>query len=81
MASVTYHVVITFDRNDDGALQPGEPQEVQSAEAATRRAASLAHAHASVVAFSRTSDPTVGEFEDAAILSQAGEVDLNALSV
>jgi hypothetical protein len=81
MASVTYYVVITFDRADDGALQPGEPQEVQSAEAARRRAASVAHAHAGVVAFSRSGDPISGEFEDAVILSQAGDVDLDALSV
>jgi hypothetical protein len=82
MVSVTYHVVITFDRNDDdGVPQPGEPQEVQSAEVARRRAASLAHAHAGVVAFSRTGDPTTGEFQDAVILSNAGEVDLDALSV
>jgi hypothetical protein len=81
MASVAYHVVITFDRDSDGALQPGKPQEVQSAEAARRRAVSLAHAHAGVVAFSRTGDPIFGEFEHAVILSEAGEVDLDALSV
>ena len=69
MPSVTYHVVITFDRDEDGALQPGEPHEVQSAEAARRRAASLAYAHAGVVSFSRTGDPAVGEFEDAVILT------------
>ena len=33
MASVTYYVVVVFDRVD-GDLRPGEPQEVPSAEAA-----------------------------------------------
>jgi hypothetical protein len=33
-----------------------------------------------VVAFSRTGDPATGEFSDAEILSQTGDVDLDALS-
>ena len=81
MASVTYHVVVPFDRNGDGELEPGEPMEAPSAEMAQRRAASLARAHAGVVAFSRAGDPATGDFEDAVILSQAGDVDLDALSV
>ena len=79
MASVTYFVVVVFDR-EDGELRPGEPQEVRSAEAARRRVVSLAGAHAGVVAFSRSGDPATGEFSDAEILSQAGDVDLDALS-
>jgi hypothetical protein len=31
-------------------------------------------------AFSRTGDPAIGEFQDAVVLAQFGEVDLNALS-
>ena len=81
MASVTYHVVVPFDRNGDGELEPGEPKEVPSAEMARRRVASLARAHAGVVAFSRAGDPATGDFEDAVILGQAGDVDLDALSV
>jgi len=79
MASVTYFVVVVFDR-EDGDLRPGEPQEVRSAEAARRRVASLAGAHAGAVAFSRTGDPATGEFSDAEILSETGDVDLDALS-
>jgi hypothetical protein len=81
MASVTYFVVVVFDRTEEGELRPGEAREVQSAEAARRRAALLAGAHAGVVAFSRVGDSVTGEFTDAKILSQAGEVDLDALSV
>jgi hypothetical protein len=79
MASVTYFVVVIFDR-EDCELLPGEPQEVRSAEVARRRVASLSGAHAGVVAFSRSGDPAAGELSDADILSQTGEVDLDALS-
>jgi hypothetical protein len=41
---------------------------------------SLAGAHAGVVAFSKSGDPATGEFSDAEILSQTGNVDLDALS-
>ena len=74
------HVVVTFDRSEEGELRSGEPRELPSAEAAKRRAASIAHQHAGVVAFSQTGDPATGEFENAKILSQAGDFDLDALS-
>ena len=80
MASVTYYVVVPFDRSGDRALEPGEPKEAPSAELAQRRAASLARARAGVVAFAHAGDPATGDFEDAVILSQAGDVDLDALS-
>lgn len=79
-AFVTYHVVVVFDRNDEGDLTPGEPQEAASAGAAERRARLLAAEHAGTVAFSRTGDPTTGGFQDAVLLAQFGDVDLNALS-
>jgi hypothetical protein len=41
------------------------------------RALSLEHAGA--VAFSRTGDPTTGQFHDAVILARFGEVDLDSL--
>jgi hypothetical protein len=47
---------------------------------ARRRVVSLAGAHAGVVAFSRSGDPATGEFSDAEILSETGDVDLDALS-
>jgi len=78
--SVTYHVVVAFDRNDEGELKPGEPQEAPTAGAAERRARALAAEHAGTVAFSRTGDPTTGDFPDAVVLAQFGDVDLNALS-
>jgi hypothetical protein len=78
--SVTYFVVIPFDRNDDGDLAAGEAREAISAGGAERGARELALRHAGAVAFSRTGDPSTGEFEDAVILAQFGDVDLNELS-
>ena len=46
---------------------------------AERRARALVLEHAGAVAFSRTGDPTIGEFQDAVILAQFGEVDLDSL--
>jgi hypothetical protein len=36
--------------------------------------------HAGALAFSRTGYPATGEFQDAAVLAQFGEVDLDSLS-
>ena len=76
---VTYHVVIAFDRDAEGDLKPGEAREVLSPIVAERRACALALEHAGALAFSRTGDPTTGEFQDAVILAQFGEVDLDSL--
>ena len=77
---MTYHVVVAFDRNEEGDLKPGEAQEVMSSIVAERRARALALEHVGALAFSRTGNPATGEFEDAVILAQFGEVDLNSLS-
>ena len=68
------------NRNDDEDLAAGEAREAISAGAAERDARELALRHAGAVAFSRTGDPSTGEFEDAVILAQFGDVDLNDLS-
>ena len=47
---------------------------------AERRARALALEHAGALAFSRTGNPATGEFEDAVILAQFGEVDLDSLA-
>jgi hypothetical protein len=78
---VTYHVVVAFDRDAEGDLKPGEAREVLilSPIVAERRTRALALEHAGALAFSRTGDPTTGEFQDAVILAQFGEVDLDSL--
>jgi hypothetical protein len=78
--NVTYYVVVPFDRNDEGDLVAGDAKEATGALSAERGARALVLEHAGAVAFSRTGDPSTGEFQDAMILAQFGEVDLNALS-
>ena len=78
--SVTYHVVVYFDRDDEGDLKAGEAREAPNALTAERAARHLARLHAGAIAFSRTGDPSTGDFEDARIVAQFGAVDLDALS-
>jgi hypothetical protein len=78
--NVTCYVVVPFDRNEQGDLVAGAPQEAMSPLAAERSARSLAHVLSGAVAFSRTGDASTGEFGDVVILAQFGEVDLEALS-
>ncbi len=79
MTAVTYHVVVPFDRNEDGELVPGEAAEAPSADAARRRAQALVGKHAGAVAFSRTGDPGTGVFEEGEVIAEFGEVDRGAL--
>ena len=74
MAGVTYYVVLPFVRDDEGELIAEEGVEAPTAFAAQRRALALVGVKAGVIAFSRSGDPTVGEFEDAVVLGRYGEV-------
>ena len=74
MAAVTYYVALPFFRSEDGDLVAGEAQERQTANAAVREAQRLAATCAGAVAFSRTGDPSVGEFEAAVVIRSFGEV-------
>jgi hypothetical protein len=82
MADVTYYVALPFIASDDG-IAPGEPTECFNPVAAIRRAEALSRlpGHVGAVAFSRTGDPNIGEFRDAAVLKSFGEVpdDLDTL--
>ena len=82
MADVTYYVAIPFVRGDDGPA-PGEATECTSANAAMVRAESLARKpeHVGALAFSRTGDPMMGEFNDAVLIRKFGDVptDLSGL--
>jgi hypothetical protein len=69
---------VTFYRSAEGELRAGEAKESSSAASAERQARVAAQAHAGAVAFSRTGDPSIGEFQDAVVLAQFGDVDLNA---
>ena len=63
-----------------GDLKPGEAREVLSPIIAECRACAFAVGHAGALAFSSTGDPATGEFQDAVVLAQFGEVDLDSLS-
>jgi hypothetical protein len=77
---VTYHVVVAFDRDEEGELKPREARKVMSPIVAERRARTLALEHSGALAFSRTGNPATGEFRDAVILARFGEVALDLLS-
>jgi hypothetical protein len=77
MATVTYYVALAFTRSEDGDIIGCEPKEAQSSDQAIRMANALAvsPAHCGAIAFSRTGDPAIGEFDDAVILKTVGEAD------
>ena len=75
MANVTYYVVLPFIREPEtGELVAEEGQEAPSEHSAMSRARAMIGRKAGAVAFSRTGDPALGEFEDATILGRYGEV-------
>lgn len=74
MAAVTYYVALPFVWSEDGELVAGEAQERQTATAAIRAAQALANTAAGAVAFSRTGDPSTGDFSDAEIIRTFGTV-------
>ncbi|GGH16199.1 hypothetical protein GCM10007036_16710 [Alsobacter metallidurans] len=71
---VTYYVALPFTRDEEGELAAGEAAEFQSPGAATQAANALAKKHGGAVAFSRSGDPSVGEFDDAVVLLSVGDV-------
>ncbi|WP_027579702.1 hypothetical protein [Bradyrhizobium sp. Ai1a-2] len=76
MADITYYVALPFVRDDSGELVAGHAEECQSAATALRRAEMMSRMPGSIgaVAFSRTGDPTIGEFGDAKLLRKFGNV-------
>ena len=81
MGTVTYYVALAYTRSEDGDIIAPEPKEAQSADQAMRMAGSLAatEGHCGALAFSRTGDPSVGDFDDAKILKVFGEVEEGSL--
>jgi hypothetical protein len=70
-----YYVALPFT-SADGGLAPGQAVECPHGAAAIRRAQAMASdkAYAGAVAFSRSGDANLGEFEDAVILKTFGQV-------
>jgi hypothetical protein len=79
VSSVTYYVAISFARDETGELVALDPVEAQSSTRAISRARMLATTKGEAIAFSRTGDPDVGEFEDAKVLWHAGDIPADAL--
>jgi hypothetical protein len=73
MGNVTYFVVLSIVRNENGDLVAEEGQEAPTAAAAQRRAQAMIGRKAGAIAFSRSGDPAIGEFEDAIILGRYGD--------
>ena len=82
MATMTYYVALAFTRVEGGDIVACEPKEARSSDQAIRMAGSLAvkEGHCGAIAFSRTGDPSLGDFDDAVILKTIGEVDSGLLS-
>jgi len=74
MAIMTYYVALPILEGEEGDLVPGEAVELQSEYAARSRAAALASKHAGAIAFSRSGDPSTGEFEPAVVLASHGSI-------
>ena len=73
MAAVTYYVALPFAAGDDGPVAL-EAVECMNANVAITRAESLSRkeGHTGVIAFSRSGDPGVGDFDDAVVLRKFG---------
>lgn len=74
MDTVTYFVALPFQQTEDGELVPGEAKECQSSSRAIREAERLSRTHAGAVAFSRSGDPSIGEFSGATVIAHFGAV-------
>lgn len=70
-----YYVALPFTRVE-GGLAPGQAVECLNQAGALRRAQAMScsQSNAGAVAFSRSGDANLGEFDDAVILKTFGEV-------
>jgi hypothetical protein len=82
MARITYFVVQPFEKNDEGEIFSVEPREARDGGHARRLGLQLAATHGGAVSFSRTGDPSLGDWEDAEVIASFGIVpdDLSMLS-
>jgi len=80
MAQITWFVALPIVSTEDG-FAGLEATQCPSAESARRKASALAEKHGGAVAFSRSGDPAIGEFDDAVVLARYGATpdDMTAL--
>ena len=80
MAAITYYVVLPFILSEDGESFPGEPQEAPNGSAAVAKAKRFVETSGGgAIAFYRSGDPAMGEFDDATVLASFGKVPADAL--
>lgn len=80
MSNVTYFVVLPFERTGKNKIRSLDPIKAKDAHSARTKAEKLA-AKGGAIAFSRTGDPETGDFNDAVVLAQFGQVpDVEALA-
>jgi hypothetical protein len=71
---VTYYVVQAYQAGRNGYLVPDDPRELPSQRQAEIAARILSQSRPAVVAFSRSGNPQTGDWQDAEIIYQAGEL-------
>lgn len=81
MGNVTYFVVLPIVRNEEGELVAEDGQEAPNAFAAQRRAQAMVGRKVGAIAFSRTGDPAIGEFDEAVILGRYGDAPEDLMSL
>ena len=76
MAEITYYVAMPFLRDESGLLIAGNAEECQSSTTALLRAEMMSRLAGNIgaIAFSRSGDPMMGEFNDAKLLRAYGNV-------
>lgn len=68
-------VLMAFDRDEEGDLQPAfEPREMPDEARAKRVALELKGLHAGVMAWVRDANPALGEFGEPTVLARYGDV-------
>ncbi|CAM5764379.1 hypothetical protein LMIY3S_01128 [Labrys miyagiensis] len=83
MPRITYYLVIPFIRTPDGTFLALDPEEATDVAKAKHRAFNIVGQErgddqvVGTIAFSRSGDPTLGDFEDALILARYGETPEN----
>jgi hypothetical protein len=73
MATTTIHIVQAFVEQDGGLLA-AEPKACPSAGSALSLASRLATTNIGVIAWSRTGDPELGDWEPAVVLARTGTI-------
>jgi hypothetical protein len=71
---ITCFAVLPFSRTEEGDFLAEAAIEVRSADQARAIALRMAGAERGAVAFSKTGDPQLGEWDDAVILGRYGDV-------